>query len=523
MMRSYQKWLGEGPEWSLLRLMGFFDRPAKGKEIQALLAEPPIPGLSKQILKLDPPARKRALSRLRRLRLLAESPPDDPDGMDAHPLLREYLTEQLQQHFPQACREGHRRLYEHLKQSAQQLPDTLEEMMPLYQAVAHGCRAGLHQKAMDEVYWSRILRERQHFSGRKLGAFGADLAAVSSFFERPWDRPSGNLTEEAQPFLLNEAGFRLRALGRLSEAAKPMRAGLKAFESSKDWENAAAQAGNLSELHLTLGDLLQAVDDARNSVELADRSGDAFARMAERTALADALHQSGDLAQARSFFQQAEQMQKEQQPQYPLLSSLQGFQYCDLLLGECEALVRTPPAPQAEPAPSRPQALSRCREVRERIEKVIEWRSPSDSILDIALEHLTLGRTFLLEAALEAPSPDLLSPAQHHLDLAVTGLRESGNQDDIPRGLIARAQLHRVQCHFLDAQQDLDEATQIASRGPMPLFQTDIHLEQSRLHHAQGNLDAARQALSQARDLIQKHGYHRRDAELEALEKTVRL
>ncbi len=525
-MRSYQKWLGEGPEWSLLRLMGFFDRPAKGKEIQALLAEPPIPGLSKQILKLDPPARKRALSRLRRLRLLAESPPDDPDGMDAHPLLREYLTEQLQQHFPQACREGHRRLYEHLKQSAQQLPDTLEEMMPLYQAVAHGCRAGLHQKAMDEVYWSRILRERQHFSGRKLGAFGADLAAVSSFFERPWDRPSGNLTEEAQPFLLNEAGFRLRALGRLSEAAKPMRAGLKAFESSKDWENAAAQAGNLSELHLTLGDLLQAVDDARNSVELADRSGDAFARMAERTALADALHQSGDLAQARSFFQQAEQMQKEQQPQYPLLSSLQGFQYCDLLLGECEALVRTPPAPQAEPAPSRPKALSRCREVRERAAQTLEWAEQNRvDIISSTLDHLTLGRTFLLEAVLEAPSPDLLSPAQHHLDRAVTGLREAGTQDHQPRGLIARAQLHRVQFqHSGDeafaqrSQQDLTEAAQIASRGPMPLHQADIHLEQSRLHHAQGNIKAARQSLSQARTLIQEHAYHRRDAELEGME-----
>ncbi len=90
-----------------------------------------------------------------------------------------------------------------------------------------------------------------------------------------------------------------------------------AAKSMEDWNNAAKYAGNLSELHLTLGDLPQAVDDAQLGVELADRSGDAFQRMLNRTTLADALHQCGDLAQARSLFQQAEQMQKERQPQYP--------------------------------------------------------------------------------------------------------------------------------------------------------------------------------------------------------------
>ena len=148
-----------------------------------------------------------------------------------------------------------------------------------------------------------------------------------------------------------------------------------------------------------------------------------------------------------------------------------------------------------------------------------------DSMLSIALHHLILGRTYLLEAALDAPSTGLLSPAQHHLDRAVTGLREAAQQDEMPRGLIAGAQLHRFQFQqsgdesfAQQSKQDLDEAAQIASRGPTPLFQADIYLEQSRLHHAQGNLDQARQSLSKARELIQKHGYHRRDAELEAME-----
>ncbi|MEE8583955.1 MAG: hypothetical protein V3T83_03790, partial [Acidobacteriota bacterium] len=532
-MASYENWFAEEKDWAalnVLRLMGLFDRPADAAALQALRAHP-IPGLSDALAEGDEERLVQAAQRLHSARLVnPEIRESRLVSMDAHPLVREYFADCLQEDFADAMKEGHRCLYEHLKESAKELPETLEEMMPLFQAVAHGCRAGLHQEVSDDVYLGRICRRDEFFAQYKLGASSADLAAVSNFFEHPWDRPSGNLTQARQSSLLSQAGFCLRALGRLSEAAEPMRAGLEGAKKQEDWKNAAARAGNLSELHLTLGDLPQAVDDARHSVELADRSKDAFEKRSKRTALADGLHQCGDLAQARSLFQQAEQMLKKEQPQDPLLYSLAGFRYCDLLLGGCEALAWTPPAPQPESAPSRPQALTRCREVRERAAQTLELMIQQEWLLDIALDHLTLGRTFLLEAVLEAPSPDLLSPAQHHLDRAVTGLREAGQQNHMPRGLITRAQLRRVQLQQTrdetfaqQAQQDLNEAAQIASRGPMPLFQADIHLEQSRLHHAQGNLDAARQALSQVRELIQKHGYHRRDAELEAAEEAVRL
>ncbi len=55
--------------------------------------------------------------------------------------------------------------------------------------------------------------------------------------------------------LLNEAGFVLRALGRLPEAVQPMRAGLDAYVVEKNWQYAARCAGNLSGLTLTLGEV----------------------------------------------------------------------------------------------------------------------------------------------------------------------------------------------------------------------------------------------------------------------------
>ena len=64
------------------------------------------------------------------------------------------------------------------------------------------------------------------------------------------------------------------------------------------------------------------------------------------------------------------------------------------------------------------------------------------------------------------------------------GLRRAGTQDHLPRGLLTRAWLR-----FLtgartgpeSAQEDLDEAWEIAERGPMRLFMADIHLHRARL------------------------------------------
>jgi len=48
-------------------------------------------------------------------------------------------------------RAAHRRLYEHLCETTKDKPDaTLEDLQPLYQAVAHGCHAGIQQKAFEK-------------------------------------------------------------------------------------------------------------------------------------------------------------------------------------------------------------------------------------------------------------------------------------------------------------------------------------------------------------------------------------
>lgn len=269
--------------------------------------------------------------------------PGDPyyDGgysggdLDCHPLIREYFGGQLQTQQPQAWQQAHERLYGYYKALPEkELPDTLEEMQPLFSAVAHGCAAGLHQQALDEVYWTRIKRGEENYTTAKLGAFSDDLATVAHFFTTPWHTPAADLTEAYKAWLLSQAGFRLRALGRLREALEPMQASVDVRVKQEEWKAAAANASNLSELQLTLGDVAQAVESGARSSRYADQSGDMFWRMSSRTAHADALHQAGDTAAALALFREAEQLQQEWRSYEPRLYSLRGFRYCDLLLAQ---------------------------------------------------------------------------------------------------------------------------------------------------------------------------------------------
>src|SRR5271166_5933302 len=89
-MKSYQTWFGEGPELSVLRMLGLFDRPAEEKAIAALLKPPAIPGLTESLANLSPTEWRTILARLRRARLLAGEDPHNPGYVDTHPLVREY-------------------------------------------------------------------------------------------------------------------------------------------------------------------------------------------------------------------------------------------------------------------------------------------------------------------------------------------------------------------------------------------------------------------------------------------------
>lgn len=449
-MQSYAKQFAGQPEGDILRGLGFFDRPAEREALKLILPDQ----------RLD----EAALVNLQEARLILTA--DAQASIDCHPLVREHFGALTKASDAEGFRTGHSKLFDYYCQvPKKEQPDTLEELTPLFHAVAHGCHAGRHQEVCDKVYFGRILRSsREAYLIKRLGALGANLSLLAHFFEQPWSRPVSTVTPADQVWITSTAAFALRALGRPADAVDPMRAGAEADAQRHDWKNAAIGYSNLSELLLTLGRTAESVAAARQSVDYADRSGDDFQRLARRATLADALHHSGGRAEAARLF--AEALQKDLQPTYPLLYSLQGYRYCDLLLAQSDHA----------------EALRRAT-------KFFEWRVDSDSLLDIGLDHLTLGRVH------PPGSPE----SRQHLHQAVAFLRRAGHLDHLPKALLARA---------TDA--DLAEVHKIATRSGMRLHLTDYHLAMARSHRSLEHLEKAEK-------LIQETGYHRRDEEAAAL------
>jgi len=520
-MVSYEKWFAESnrAELDVLNLLGLFDRPAVKEAIDVLKKEPAIKGLTDRLQHLSNLDWKKTLNHLRELTMIAEKDKHNPDTLDCHPLIREHFGEKLQDENLDAWQKAHARLYDYYKSLPEklygkELPDTLKEMEPLFTAVMHGCLAGKHQEAMDDVYWKRIKRENEHYISHNLGAFGADLSCLSGFFETLWDKPASDLAAGNKAATLNWAGFALRSVGRLSEAVQPMKASLNYDIDNERWSFAAIGANNLSELYLTLGDVESALKYGAQSVTFADRCGNGCEMESDRATYADGLHQAGKDKAAKKLFTKAENMQKKNQPEYPWLYSLPGFQFCDLLLSR-----------------------GKYQAVLERARTTIKWVK---YLLSIALDKLSIGKALMLQAV--DNNSVGFDEAEDYLNQAVDGLRESGYQYYLPLGIFARATLLRHQKDFLKSWADLDEAREIAEYGQMRLFLTDYHLEAARLIKAQ--LENGRtkkkftiiedgieknvskeemgmlykQHVAKAGELIGETGYHRRDRELEELQ-----
>ena len=521
--------LSGSPELDVLNMIGLFDGPADEGCLAALRMEPAIPGLTDRAAGMDDPGWAGVLERLERLHLItvrltaAEAPSwksrllkkirflhprKDAGGtliVESPRLVKSHFGRQLRERNSHAWREGNLRLFEHLASAAPYWPVGLAGLQPLYEAVAYGSRAGFHREACGDLYRDRIQRGRKAYSAKTLGAIGADLSAISCFFDEPWIRPYVVLSEQAQAWLLNEAAFSLRIMGRLGEALAPMQAGLEIAIRQENWKVAAVASGNLAELELALGDVGGAQRDAERAVVLSDRHGETLQRMGKRTVHGEALHASGRRVKAITRFREAEQLQSRIEPDYPLLYAAHGFRYGDLLLADAErgawAQVLGVGAGLDLTA-----LLAATHSVAQRASQTLRWAEDNRlSLISSALDHLTLGRAALYQAILGETA---LDDAHTKLEQAVAALRLAGQPVFIPPGLLTLGWLLFLEGNSAQSMSAFEEAREIAERGPMKLHLADLYLHRARLLQ-----DGA--GLSHARDLVTACGYLRRQEELE--------
>ena len=153
------------------------------------------------------------------------------------------------------------------------------------------------------------------------------------------------------------------------------------------------------------------------------------------------------------------------------------------------------------------------------------------SLLALALDHLTLGRAALYRSILNNSTVHVAQGAialvRQRLTAALDGLRRAGVQEFIVQGLLSYAWLHFLERDSAPtehlkkdcerrAQADLDEAWDIAERGPMRLHLADIHLHRARLFFREKPYPwkSPQDDLAAAEKLIPDCGYHRHDQEL---------
>jgi len=495
---SYEQWLKITPSLEMLQILSLFDRPAEKDAVNLFRNTPVISDLTQRIQGLPELEWQYLIDDLRRMRLIFAPDLNNPETIDCHPLIREYFGESVRTTNPAAWQEAHSRLYGYFSAKAKQYPENIEEMIPLYTAALHGCKAGRYQEVWENVYKSRIQRGEQHFNWHKLGAFSADLEVLSGFFAQQWSHPVEGLNEKDRAIVLNEAGFDLRALGRLLEATTSLQGSLDGATNKKDWPTAAKVASNISQLYLILGEIQQSLRFAEKCRELADKCGFPANKPVNYATYASVLHQLGRLNEAEEWFNKAEKIQREIVPPTPILYSVRGFEFCDLLLTQ-----------------------EKYNEVLDRGEKIksLYSRFSGASLLDQALNNLSLGCAHMMKAQ-KQPNGDY-SEAKIYLDMAIDGLRRAGQQDHLPRGFLKRAELRIIMGSFDKAKDDLETAYSIANRSHMRLFEADCHIGHSALYIATGEKDKAKESLFIAKKMIADIGYYRRDGIVKSLELNV--
>lgn len=486
-MQAYAEWLAGEPELALLHLLGLFDHPI-GQEVLQMLWDAQIPHLTAGI---DEDEWLEAIDSLREEHHLLSQQSGGGD-LDCHPLIREYFGGQLQTQQPQAWQQAHERLYEYYKALPEkELPDTLEEMQPLFSAVAHGCAAGLHQRALDEVYWPRLSRKTSSYMQHILGAFTDDLAVLCNFFTVPWLEVSINLNVYWQGAVLNWTGLALRSQLRYQEALVVNR---RDFEIQKNiqilnYQSLVYVTLNLSEINLILGLIEAAGKESMQSVIYSkNRTVSIIQRVVALCCHANYLAAKGENREALKYFLLAERVQLNDPFELGVLYSKWGFDFYRFLIEE-----------------------GHIEQASEQVDILLE--APEGffkNTLDMPLIYLLKGWCFLKNNNNEM--------ARININRSMEGFLAFNHQDYLPFSLLTRAALHRHTRDFARARQDLQEVLDIAGGSGMRLHLTDYHLEMARLLlvEEQGD-ECIYHHLTAAEHLINETGYHRRDKELAEL------
>jgi hypothetical protein len=442
-LRSYVRWLGEDSgEVATLDLIGLFDRPATRDEIAALRGKP-IAGLTDR-LPQDEIEWKRVLTHLRQMHLLHRESGGE-ETLDAHPIVREHFAQRLRDRSPEAWREANGRLFELLRRKGLATPpESLADLAPLYAAVGHAREAGRLAEAL-RVYHDDIHRGDKYYGVKQLGSSAMDLVCLGGFFTRRWSTLVDGLTVQDQGMVLNNAGYHLRASGRLRDALEATEAAYDLRVREGAAKSAAVNAITMSEINLLLADLDRAAEWAARAIGHARDSSEATWIAASLAQMAYTELHRGNLDQAERLFEQAEQEQaKRPGTNLRLLYSARGTHYCELFI-----------------------ARGNVAEAKRRAKTLLDGARVNKNLLDVGLVQMTLARAALADRA--ATPSDWQGP----LRAAEAALQTADARHHYTRMLLTRAEAELREGRSDDARTTASAALDLARKNELVLYESE--------------------------------------------------
>ena len=511
----------------ILRLTGLFDRPITAGEFAALLgsrnskasnqlltpsATEPIPRLTDSAGVASEDAVNLAVRNLVNYGLITKLTtsalkldippwPDSTGGealLDAHPLVRDHFAVLLAEHFANATCEAHRRLYEHLVNSAPTFPNDLSGMTPLYHAVAHGCKADRAQEAFQSVYKRRIQRDEDFFRWRTIGSAFQDELLITRFVDDIGDA-------RLRAYLLEIQGGVRRGLGLTNAAADSVRKSCTIYHSLGDTVRASYVCSFLAEILISTGRLQRAESAAQASVGLSQKSpvSNVDVRANALRSLGNVFHQRGRFDDAEKAFSQANEMNSHLGA--TLHASPVNCRYHEFRLDQLESMS------------SRQVAIKEAANIIHSLENSVLVNA---SELAKGMAKYIIGRARLLLFVITGDRTEVMI-AKQCLTESILTLRSAEMRDHIPRALILRSRITRLAGDKTDSRLDLDRAWTLIEQGSLRLFEVDYYLEMARLYVSINDFELARDALATACHRIAHFGYFRRETDCRSLDREV--
>lgn len=247
-MTAYHRLFAGTPEEIVLQVLALFDRPVTPDLVELLrhLSGP----IGDSVRALPRSQWTGAVASLASFSMASKS--DTDGGIDTHPIIREYVREQMAD--DPAWPSAHQQLYRKFLDASPR-PTQHNRGEGHYRAAWHGIKGGCHVEVFRDVYQAVLAEDpdRPRSIG-ELGTVAEDLSLLIGLFERPWILLPGFDDADAR-HIYKQTAYALRRMGRLDDARDCGDAALQRLRNAGNWESAARTAENLHETELVQGNL----------------------------------------------------------------------------------------------------------------------------------------------------------------------------------------------------------------------------------------------------------------------------